>query len=293
MNRLLASRPEVVAAVDASLNGWKVIHPGESGLVTVTVPGTSLRLTVAEAAAPLLVHVADRVNREVRSLAANNSKGGQDDAGWAFRKARHADGFSNHASGSAIDLNWQLWPQSGSARSMTASETAAASKIAADLAEVIFWGGNWNKQRDEMHWEVRPGVTPQKVKAYCEKHNLTASDSPVSHPNAAPPAPPTPSPTAPEELESTPVTFSNVPMLAVADVQPGKSDPSVRLLQQALNQVGAKITVDGQFGPATQTAYKNWQASLGFTGADCDGAPGASSLATLGDRTGLFLLAPP
>ena len=88
------------------------------------------------------------------------------------------------------------------------------------------------------------------------------------------------------------MTFSNVPMVAVADVQPGKSDPSVRLLQQALNQVGAKIAVDGQFGPATQTAYKNWQVSLGFTGADADGAPGASSLATLADRTGLFLLAP-
>jgi len=276
--------------VDTSLNGWKVIHSGESGLVTVTVPGTSLRLTVNEVAAPLLVHVADRVNREVRSLTANNSKGGQDDAGWAFRKARHADGFSNHASGSAIDLNWQLWPQNGSKRSMTASETAAASKIAADLAEVIIWGGNWNGQRDEMHWEVRPGVTPQKVKAYIEKHHLTLNGSPVSHPDPAPP--PKPAPPAPEEQESTPVLFSNVPMVAVADVQPGKSDPSVRLLQQALNQVGAKITVDGQFGPATLKAYKNWQRSLGLTGADCDGAPGASSLATLGDRTGLFLLAP-
>jgi peptidoglycan hydrolase-like protein with peptidoglycan-binding domain len=81
-------------------------------------------------------------------------------------------------------------------------------------------------------------------------------------------------------------------MVAVADVQPGKSDPSVQLLQQALNQVGATIVIDGEFGPATQTAYKNWQQSLGFTGADADGVPGASSLATLGDRTGLFLLAP-
>ncbi len=278
--------------MDTSLNGWKVIHPGEPGLVIVTVPGASLRLRVNEAAAPLLVHVADRVNREVRSLEANNAKGGQDDAGWAFRKARHADGFSNHASGSAIDLNWRLWPQKGSTRSMTASETAAASKIAADLAEVIVWGGNWNNQRDEMHWEVRPGVTPQKVKAYCDKHNLTLNGTPDSHPNTTPPAPPTPVPPAPEEQESTPVTFSNVPMVAVADVQPGRSDPSVRVLQQALNQVGAKIAVDGQFGPATRTAYKNWQASLGFTGADADGVPGASSLATLADRTGLFLLAP-
>ena len=275
--------------MDTSLNGWKVVHPGEPGLVRVTVPGTSIRMTVNEAAAPLLAHVADRVNREVRSLADNNASGGQDDAGWAFRKARHADGFSNHASGSAIDLNWRLWPQKGATRSMTAKETAAAQKIAADLAEVIVWGGNWNKQRDEMHWEVRPGVTAQKVKAFCEAHKLTV-DSSAAAPQPAPA--PAPSPTVPDDSESTPVTFSNVPMVAVADVQPGKSGPSVRLLQQALNQVGAKIGVDGQFGPATRSAYQNWQASLGFTGANRDGAPGASSLATLADRTGLFLLAP-
>lgn len=275
--------------MDTSINGWKVIHPGEAGLVTVTVPGTSLRLTVAEAAAPLLVHVADRVNREVRSLAANNTPGNQDDAGWAVRKARHADGFSNHASGSAIDLNWRLWPQSGSKHSMTSGETAAAEKIAADLAEVVFWGGNWNNQRDEMHWEIRPGVTPRKVEAYCRAHNLTLSGpaDPPQNPAPAPPAPP-----AQPEDESTPVTFSNIPMVAVADVQPGSSNASVRLLQQALNAAGASIAVNGQFGPSTQDAYSNWQRSLGFTGADADGAPGPSSLGALGDRTGLFLLAP-
>lgn len=154
-----------------SLNGWNVIYPGGPGLVTKTIPGTDIRLSVNAMAAGLLLYVASRVHSEVCSLSANNLKF-QDDGCYAFRPARNSSSYSNHASASAIDLNYALWPQNDAHRSMNAKETKACRKIADELSEVIFWGGNWTREVDEMHWEVAPGVTPGEVMAFCEKHGI-------------------------------------------------------------------------------------------------------------------------
>jgi len=153
---------------NTSLNGWPVIKPGKPGLVTRVVPGTKVRLTLAKDASPLLLHVAWRVHNEVRSISANNKRG-QDDAGYTYRKARFANKFSNHASGTAIDLNWRIWPMIGKKRSMSAIEVLACEDIAKDLKEAIVWGGNWKSMKDEMHWEIAPGVTAAKVRAFCKR----------------------------------------------------------------------------------------------------------------------------
>jgi hypothetical protein len=157
--------------VDKSLNGWPVIKPGKPGLVTKVVPGTKVKLTLAKDAAGLLLYVAARVHNEVYSISKNNI-GGQDDAGYTYRQARFADQFSNHASGTAIDLNWKRWPMRGARRSMSPKEQAAAAVIAKDLKDVITWGGNWKKIKDEMHWEISKGVSAADVRAFCKKRGI-------------------------------------------------------------------------------------------------------------------------
>lgn len=55
-----------------------------------------------------------------------------------------------------------------------------------------------------------------------------------------------------------------------------------RRIQRALNARGARLTVDGVYGPRTRAAYSTWQRRLGFRGQDADGIPGLSSLSRLG-----------
>ena len=155
-----------------SLNGWTVIEPGTGGLlVTRAVPGAKVKLTLRKEAAPVLLWVASRVHAQVRSLTENN-KGGQDDGGYCYRQARSANGYSNHASGTAIDLNWRTWPMLGRRRSMTDKEQAAARAIARDAAPVVAWGGNWVNSIDEMHWEVRPGTTAQQLRDFMRANGI-------------------------------------------------------------------------------------------------------------------------
>jgi hypothetical protein len=172
--------------MSTSLNGWKVIKPGKPGLVTREVPGTGVRLTLNKDAAGLLLYVSARVHNEVHSISANN-KAGQDDAGYTYREARFADKFSNHASGTAVDLNWRRWPMLGKARSMNKKEQAAASVIAEDVKEVVMWGGNWRSIKDEMHWEIAPRVTAEQVAAFCKKRGIQEGGT-VGAPAPAKPA---------------------------------------------------------------------------------------------------------
>jgi peptidoglycan hydrolase-like protein with peptidoglycan-binding domain len=45
----------------------------------------------------------------------------------------------------------------------------------------------------------------------------------------------------------------------VLPLHPGASGATVTQLQQALNRHGSTLTVDGGYGPSTETAVKAWQ----------------------------------
>lgn len=72
--------------------------------------------------------------------------------------------------------------------------------------------------------------------------------------------------------------------VSVANVQPGQKNSEVKLVQQALIARGFRISAGATsyFGDQTKAAYAAFQRSLGYSGADADGHPGATSLKRLG-----------
>lgn len=159
-----------------SENGWPVItSSGDKNLVVIRIPGTGnpgIPLRVQKDCAAVLAYVASRVHKEVSDLRENNKAGKfQDEGGYNYRKIDGSSRYSNHASGTAIDLNWQKWPMFK--RRMTKKQREAAQAIAADLSEVIRWGGNYSAARvDEMHWEIKPGVSSADLKKFMKARGI-------------------------------------------------------------------------------------------------------------------------
>jgi hypothetical protein len=72
--------------------------------------------------------------------------------------------------------------------------------------------------------------------------------------------------------------------------QPGiGDDASTKLVQKALVAKGFRTSTDGWYGRGTTVAYAAYQRSLGYSGINANGLPGAGSLAKLG--SGRFTIA--
>lgn len=83
------------------------------------------------------------------------------------------------------------------------------------------------------------------------------------------------------------------PLVRVRDVQPGKRNSSVALVQKALIKRGYSIPLIerglakfGFYGSQTKSAYAAFQRALGYRGRAADGKPGIASLTALGKRAG-------
>jgi len=70
------------------------------------------------------------------------------------------------------------------------------------------------------------------------------------------------------------------------NVSVGASGAIVTSIQQALNQHGAGLNADGQFGPLTQTAVKNFQTSVGQSATGVVDAATATALGLFAPATG-------
>lgn len=177
-----------------SENGWPVIESqSDRNLTVIRIPGTGtpgIPLRVQKDCAPLLAYVASRVHKEITDLRKGNKPGKtQDEGGYNYRKIGNSNRYSNHSSGTAIDLNWQLFPMFK--RRMNKKQRAAALALEAELSEVIRWGGSYRPSNvDEMHWEIRPGVTKAEVKAFIKAKGIrkdgTISPAMCKVPDAAP-----------------------------------------------------------------------------------------------------------
>lgn len=78
--------------------------------------------------------------------------------GWAYRDVRGATSLSNHASGTAVDVNAPLHPL-GSMSTFTPAQRQRIRSIVTACAGVVRWGGDYSGRKDEMHFEIVGDVT--------------------------------------------------------------------------------------------------------------------------------------
>jgi hypothetical protein len=139
-----------------SYNGWTASKDqAEIGIKSYAIPGTKLKIRCAEAVAPLIVGFCTEFNELIEPI-----DGGQlDDWGYAFRMVRGStDNLSNHASGTAIDINSRVHVL-GKRGTFPAEKVPMLRALAKKYG--LFWGGDYKNRPDEMHFEIN--VSPKKV----------------------------------------------------------------------------------------------------------------------------------
>lgn len=153
-----------VTMTATSYNGWPASKDVEAiGIKSYAIKGSHVKLRCAYFAAPLLVAFAEQFNELIEPI----DGGALDDWGYCYRDVRGVPGkLSNHASGSAIDLN-------ATRHKLGQAGTFPPEKVPMILALAkkyrLNWGGTWTR-KDEMHFEV--AVNPLKAAKRIEKLGL-------------------------------------------------------------------------------------------------------------------------
>jgi hypothetical protein len=147
-----------------SYNGWPASkEQADIGIKAYKVEGTNLKLRCAAKVEPLLLNFAKEFNELIEPL----EGGALDDWGYCYRDVRGVVGkLSNHASGTAIDLNATKHPL-GKVGTFEASKVPMIRALAKKYG--LTWGGDWTR-KDEMHFEI--ALSPEKVRALIIKLGL-------------------------------------------------------------------------------------------------------------------------
>jgi peptidoglycan hydrolase-like protein with peptidoglycan-binding domain len=159
----------------------------------------------------------------------------EDTGGYNPRKISGTNTWSNHASGTAMDLRWNKHPQG---KKGTFSN-AQAGKIRAQLKfyeGVIRWGGDYSGTVDEMHFEINKA--PAEVKKIVAK--IVA---------------PKPKPAAPA-VHVAKVGSTGQEVLHIQDFF-RRVFPAYR--KEVSVKQGQVLSVDGNFGPQTEAWVKVFQ----------------------------------
>lgn len=158
-----------------SENGWPVL---EDRPPYQLVPYIDYEVQLAVrpgGVAVVLLECARRWHEEVEPL---DAPGPRDEWGWAYRPVRgKTDGFSNHASATAIDLNATRHPRgTPTADTLTDAQIARCRAIVQSMKDkdtgkvVVRWGGDYKTSKpDAMHWEIAPGATADMVRRVSDR----------------------------------------------------------------------------------------------------------------------------
>jgi hypothetical protein len=227
-----------------SQNGWPAASDRSAiGVAPFIIHGVSFPGGVkAGDVAIVLAYVMEQFHARVEALV----------SGWcwghAYRSVRAGSALSNHASGTAIDANAPRHPL-GSVGTFSGSQVGAIRQILNEAGGVVRWGGDYSSRKDEMHFEINGNA--QQVAAVATRLRGTS-----------PPAPST-----------------DRPM-----IRRGSTGEVVRVLQSTLKRVypsyAGHLGVDGNFGPLTEAAVKEFQRRSNLT---ADGIVGPRTWAALPD----------
>lgn len=138
-----------------SLNGWTVIKKwSDTRLRTIKIPGTSRTIRVRRAVAPVLASFLSDWHEEMPQRL-KLDEGPVD--GWVYRKSRFVDKYSNHASGTATDVRYDVLKPDGKPH-MNMTEKRTLNKIldryTTGDGHRIFANGEWWRKPDGMHTEL-------------------------------------------------------------------------------------------------------------------------------------------
>lgn len=137
-----------------SQNGWPAYTSGTHPDL-VAIPHVAGRVRRGDVAT-IFTYLINRFDREVEPVAEAAGQP-EDDWGWASRPIRgKTTDLSNHASGTAIDLNAPRHPL-GKVGTFNAAQVRGIRSILAALAGVVRWGGDYPGRKDEMHFEINAG----------------------------------------------------------------------------------------------------------------------------------------
>lgn len=145
-----------------SYNGWPASkNQAEIGIKSYLVPGTAIKLRCAEKVAPLLIGFAAEYHLLIEPL----DVGANDDWGFCYRMVRGTTNkLSNHASGTAIDLNASRHIL-GQVGTFEPGKVPMLRALAHKYG--LTWGGDYKSRKDEMHFEI--SIDAVKVAALIKK----------------------------------------------------------------------------------------------------------------------------
>jgi hypothetical protein len=150
---------------ETSFNGWPASKDRAAiGIKSYTVPGTTVKLACAEKVAPLLIAFAADFHKLIEPIDA----GTLDDWGYCYRMVRGStDKLSNHASGTAIDLNATKHPLG---KAGTFDEQKVPMLRALVKKYGLKAGMDYVNRKDDMHFEI--ALDAAKVAALITKLEL-------------------------------------------------------------------------------------------------------------------------
>lgn len=142
---------------ETSLNGWPTIKTAnDPDLVEILIPGTSHKIRAARYVHVVFAAFLADWNRLMPARLKLTQ--GQDVACWVYRQARHANGFSNHASGTAVDVCNNTVLKADNQKHMTKEEVTILNRILANYVthdghHILANGEHWG-MADGMHTEI-------------------------------------------------------------------------------------------------------------------------------------------
>jgi hypothetical protein len=142
-----------------SQNGWPASSSkGAIGIIDAKVPGTNVNFPQGVKGgdvATVLMYVAEQFHKTVEPL--------RDGWCWGFhyKQIEGSTTLSNHASGTAIDLNAPEHPM-GKSNTFDSKQVSAIRKILSYCGGVVRWGGDYKQRPDEMHFEINDDAAAVK-----------------------------------------------------------------------------------------------------------------------------------
>ncbi|HCG55315.1 MULTISPECIES: peptidoglycan-binding protein [Brevibacterium] len=236
--------------MSTSQNGYRAND--RSLIASYAVPGGKLAMRKGDVAT-VLAYVAKRFHSEVEALKWPGNWG------YAERPIRGSSTtLSNHASGTAIDLNAPQHPLGTSPNAnFSSSQITKIHRILNDCDGVLRWGGDYRGRKDPMHVEINKGTAA--VRSLAKK--IRAGSKPGPSGGAEASGGGSSSPTYTSISGSTPLVKLYT-----------KGEP----VERAQKAVGVKA--DGYWGADSVAAAKKWQKANGL---DADGMIGDKSWAVI------------